>query len=240
MATECIILAGGLGTRLRSVVDQLPKVMAPVNHFPFLHYLIEHLGTQGIHNIILATGYKHELIEEWVNTREGGFNFQFSREEEPLGTGGAIYKALQMAKSEDVLIINGDSFFNISFLNMLAFHRKHRSDFTIALKPMNKFDRYGCVETDAQGRITAFLEKEYREQGLINAGVYLMNRNAFLQISFPEKFSMEKDYMEKYVGKIAMFGFLSEGYFIDIGIPDDYEKAQHDFRLGFHQGHSNF
>jgi D-glycero-alpha-D-manno-heptose 1-phosphate guanylyltransferase len=230
MISECIILAGGLGTRLRSVVNEVPKVMAPVNEEPFLYYLIKRLREQNIQRIIFATGYKHEIIANWVKDSFPESSFQFSIEEEPLGTGGAIRKAMEMAVSEDVLVLNGDSYLEVDYSQLLAFHQDKKADATLVLKSMKNFDRYGCVETDNTGRITAFLEKEYRAEGLINAGVYLLNRNRFLSHSFPEKFSMEKEYLEENVQQLPLYGFTTEGYFIDIGIPEDFARAQIDFK----------
>lgn len=229
MITDCIILAGGLGTRLRSVVNDVPKVMAPVNGLPFLHYLITSLGEQNIYNVVFASGYKHEVIEEWLSGKFQKFNFTFSVEEEPLGTGGAIHKAMQCVSASDILVLNGDSYFELNYQQLFKFHRAHQADATIALKPMNDFDRYGCVEVDPTGKISAFLEKEFRKEGFINAGVYLLNRERFLSFSFPDKFSMEKDYLEKLFEHTPMYGFVSDGYFIDIGIPQDFARAQTDF-----------
>ncbi len=230
MVKDCIILAGGLGTRLRSVVNEVPKVMAPVNDLPFLHYLLEQLSSQGIINITIASGYKHEIIEEWMREQDKGFHFQFSVEDEPLGTGGAIRKALHKTASDEVLILNGDSFCKINYEEFSDFHRSHGATATIALKHMVEFDRYGCVEMDTSYRIKAFLEKEYRQEGLINTGVYLINKKQFLALPFPEKFSIEKEFLEAFVNKIPMYGFRTEGYFIDIGIPEDYGRAQLDFK----------
>ncbi len=233
MAIDCIILAGGLGTRLRSVVSEVPKVLAPVNEKPFLHYLLVNLQQQGITNIILATGYKHELIESFIDNRYPGLTVQHSVENEPLGTGGAIHKAMLLAKSDNVLILNGDSFIDVDYTALGQAHCAHQADCSMVLKHMHNFDRYGCVETNDDLRINAFLEKQYREEGAINAGVYLINREKFLSLPFPEKFSMEKDYMEAMLRDIGMYGFFSEGYFIDIGIPEDYERVQTDFKQRF-------
>ena len=233
MLKECIILAGGLGTRLRSVVGDFPKVLAPVNDKPFLHYLLENASRQKIEHIILSTGYRHEHIESFITEKHSKKNISFAIEPEPLGTGGAIANALKQCKTDEVLILNGDTFFDIDYNFFYHHHHHHCAEFSIALRTMQNFNRYGTVAVDNQRRITAFQEKRQMEEGMINAGIYIINRPGFMELNWTQKFSLEKDYMEKYFGKIPMYGFSYDGYFIDIGIPEDYEKAQRDFKQLF-------
>jgi D-glycero-alpha-D-manno-heptose 1-phosphate guanylyltransferase len=222
---ECIILAGGLGTRLKSAVPDLPKCMAPVAGKPFLHYIIEMLLRQNVSRFIFSLGYKHEYIETFIQQNYPQINYVFSVEDEPLGTGGAIRLSCNKAKQENVLILNGDTMFNIDLQKLMSFHIQHKAACTLSLKPMQKFDRYGVVEIDKEGNIQSFKEKKYYEEGNINGGVYALNVNRFSNIPFNDKFSFETDYLEKYHSSEKMIGLIQDSYFIDIGIPEDFERA---------------
>lgn len=227
---ECVVLAGGKGTRLRSVVSDLPKCMAPVAGRPFLAWLLDDLREAGFDHIILSLGYKHEAVEAWVATRPDRDSITCVVEEEPLGTGGGVRLALRQAREGAVFILNGDTFFGVDYAAMQAFHRQSGAQATLALKPLRDFDRYGEVTLDGQGRITAFREKRPCAEGLINGGVYLLQREALAEM--PDRFSLEKDYFEPHAESAGLAGFRSEGYFIDIGIPADYARAQRDFAGG--------
>lgn len=222
---ECIILAGGLGTRLKSAVPDLPKCMAPVADKPFLHYVIEMLLQQNITRFIFSLGYKHEDIEAYIKQNYPQIDYVFSVESEPLGTGGAIRLACTQTKQENVLILNGDTMFNIELQKLMSFHIQHNAACTLSLKPMRKFDRYGVVELNKDSNISSFKEKKYYEEGNINGGVYALNINNFLKNNFSDKFSFETDYLEKYYSSEKMMGLIQDSYFIDIGIPEDYERA---------------
>ena len=227
---ECVVLAGGKGTRLRSVVADQPKCLAPVAGRPFLAWLLDDLREAGFDHIILSLGYKHEAVEAWVATRADNDTLTCVVEEEPLGTGGGVRLALQQATEDEVFILNGDTFFGVDYRAMQAFHRQSGALATLALKPLRNFDRYGEVTLDERSRITAFREKQPCAEGLINGGVYLLQRNALT--AMPEKFSLEKDFFEPRAQEGSLAGFRSEGYFIDIGIPADYDRAQRDFAEG--------
>jgi D-glycero-alpha-D-manno-heptose 1-phosphate guanylyltransferase len=228
---EAVILAGGMGTRLQSVVSDVPKCMAPVAGKPFLYYLLATLEKAGFDHIILSLGYKHEIIEEWLDTLSFSMRISFVIEKEPLGTGGAVKYVLPQAEEANVFILNGDTFFGVDYTGMLELHQQTNAMATLALKRMEKFNRYGVVEVDETShRILRFLEKQDCESGLINGGTYLIKREA--PDIFPAKFSLEKDFFEAKVSDGILAGFLSDGYFIDIGIPDDYSRAQKDFKDG--------
>ncbi|ANH81752.1 histidinol phosphate phosphatase [Niabella ginsenosidivorans] len=229
-AQEAIILAGGLGTRLREAVPDLPKCMAPVAGQPFLYYVINYLRRQGIQRFIFSLGYRHEVIEAYLQKEFSALQYQCCVEEEPLGTGGAIHLALTKADGEHIFVMNGDSFFAFDAEKMHQLHTTAKAACTLALKPMQDFDRYGVVTLDASGHITSFKEKQYYEKGLINAGVYLVSKPQLFAKQFPSKFSFEKDYLEQYVSEGKFCGSVEEGYFIDIGIPADYTKAGKDFQ----------
>lgn len=230
---ECIVLAGGLGTRLQGVIGQFPKCMAPVNGKPFLHYIFEYLKAQGCTRVILSLGFKHEVITEWLSGQTLSFETDYVIEHEPLGTGGGISLAMSKAQTEDVAVLNGDTMFRVDLRSQMAFHKEHNAGTTLALKAMHHFDRYGLVRTDAHGIITAFEEKRPTEDGLINGGVYIINKAALLSKALPQKYSFEKDYLEAFVNEGKFFGYTDDAYFIDIGIPADYAQAGEDFKQMF-------
>jgi D-glycero-alpha-D-manno-heptose 1-phosphate guanylyltransferase len=246
---EVIILAGGLGTRLRSVVTDVPKCMAPVAGKPFLGWLLEWLARFPVTRVVLSVGYKREVIQEYVDARDWPFQTDYAVEETPLGTGGGIRLALSHCTEDRVFVLNGDTFFNAD-LERLVFS----APVTVALKPMRDFDRYGAVTvqrstagptasenyfsgrypknqfpeafTDLTFQITAFREKAPCREGLINGGVYAIDRSRLNLSALPEKFSFEKEVLEPMALKGEVAGQVSDGYFIDIGIPEDYARAQ--------------
>jgi D-glycero-alpha-D-manno-heptose 1-phosphate guanylyltransferase len=222
---ECIILAGGLGTRLRSVVPDLPKCMAPVAGKPFLAHVVSYFQHQGVEKFIFSLGYKHEVIQGYLEAEYPALQKQYVIEKDPLGTGGAIQLACRQATEKNVLILNGDTLFSIQLPALTAFHEQHQSHCTLALKPMQHFERYGVVEITDTGAIKSFQEKRYYESGLINGGIYALQVAPFLKEGLPEKFSFEKDYLEKLYTVRPMYGVVQDEYFIDIGIPEDFEKA---------------
>ncbi len=232
MIREAIILCGGLGTRIANVLPGIPKVLAPVAGRPFLSHVIEHLALQGITKFILAAGYQHEFIEKYIEDEFGkGENslkkiFEFSIEPKPLGTGGAIRLALNCTSSENILVSNGDTLFRIDLKRFADFHLHAGAMCTLAIKPMNNFHRYGAVETDAQENIVMFKEKQFFPSGYINTGTYLLNKNAFVNLPLPEAFSFEKNYLEQYFHSEKIMGMVQDEYFIDIGVPEDLEKAR--------------
>jgi D-glycero-alpha-D-manno-heptose 1-phosphate guanylyltransferase len=235
MIKEAIILAGGLGTRLRSVVSDVPKCMALIGGKPFLHYLIEFLKKNGIEHFIFSVGYLNEVIEKYLNTNYSNLHFTLSCEDEPLGTGGAIKLAAGKASDENALVCNGDTFYQVDIDLLYKFHIQKKAVCSLNLKPMKNFDRYGAVDLNEDHSIKSFKEKQFYSEGLINGGVYALNIQDFLAEKFPEKFSFEKDYLEKKVKapkkEHGIFGIIQNHYFIDIGIPEDYEKAQHELPL---------
>ena len=226
---QAIVLAGGLGTRLRSVVPDLPKCMAPVAGMPFLFYVIKYFQNAGVEDFIFSLGYKHEVIERYLEQSFSGLTYTCIVEHEPLGTGGAIRLAADSASDETVLVLNGDTLFEVNLEQLGRFHDHNNADCTLALKPMHQFDRYGVVETNDNNEVVSFREKKYYEEGMINGGVYALNRLSFLKESLPMRFSFERDYLESHYTKRRIYGYIDPGYFIDIGIPEDYNKAQADF-----------
>lgn len=234
MITEAIILAGGLGTRLRSVVADVPKCMAPVADKPFLAYVINALQNRGIQKFIFSLGYKSEVIAQYLEAEFTSLSYSIVIEDKPLGTGGAIKLACEKVIGENVLIFNGDTYFDIDLKALSDFHFTHGAACSIGLKHMQQFDRYGSVALSSTNIISAFNEKKFMESGLINAGIYALRVQPFLANKFPLVFSFEKEYLEKSTALHHIYGKVFDDFFIDIGIPEDYEKAQHQLP-GFYQ-----
>lgn len=223
---EAIILAGGLGTRLRSIVDDIPKPMAPINGKPFLEYIIKYLSRNNVDRIILSVGYKWQIIKEYFGYKYENIELVYSVEDEPLGTGGALKKAMSKANNEEVYIVNGDTFFDI---NLKDLKLNSDSKLTLSLKKMKKFDRYGHVKTGSQGNVIAFEEKGYCESGEINGGIYLSSKLIFDGFELHDKFSFE-EFIQNNFTDLKIFAKSFEDYFIDIGIPKDYKKAQDELK----------
>jgi D-glycero-alpha-D-manno-heptose 1-phosphate guanylyltransferase len=227
-ARECIVLAGGLGTRLQEAVPGLPKCLAPVAGKPFLSYIIDYLRMQGVQRFVFSLGYRHEAIEEFLQSKYSTLDYSVVIENEPLGTGGAIKLALQNTREENVVITNGDTLFKVDLDSLFFLHLEKNAECTMALKTMKDFERYGVVEKNENDQIISFREKQYYAEGQINGGLYILNREKFNQRNLPYQFSFEKDYLEKFFTEAKFYASLHNGYFIDIGIPEDFNKAQSD------------
>lgn len=230
---EGIILAGGLGTRLRSVVSELPKCMAPVAGHPFLYHVLKYMAGQRFSRVVLALGYMHEAVEAWITAEQWPFDIRYSLEEVPLGTGGAIRQAMEQTSVQDVFVFNGDTYFDVDLEQMLYRHRLQGAAVTLALKPMTHFSRYGVVETNEQHRIIAFREKQPCVEGRINGGIYLINKFSSCLESPQSRFSFETDILQAKVHTQIFSGYDSDGYFMDIGVPEDYMQANRDFQDGY-------
>ncbi|MBX7107730.1 MAG: nucleotidyltransferase family protein [Chitinophagales bacterium] len=235
MVNTAIILAGGFGTRLQAVVKDRPKPMADINGKPFLQYLLDYLQLQGIENCILSVGYKWESIQDYFGSKYGSLHLTYSVEESPLGTGGAIKMALEKISGDECFVFNGDTFFGIDLKDFYRRHQSQDSVLTLALKRMTDFDRYGVVVTDALGKVTSFEEKKFYQQGNINGGIYLLRKRLFDGLDLPEKFSFEKDLMESHLARLSVYGVVFDDYFIDIGIPEDYERSKHELERFTHR-----
>lgn len=225
MFTEAIILAGGFGTRLQSAVNNVPKCMAPVNGKPFISYVVNHLLSQGVNRIIFSLGYKSESIIDYIEKEYKNLDKEYSIEQTPLGTGGAIKLACTKAKEKRVIIQNGDTLFKVNVRDLTNFHYSKNADCVVALKEMVNIDRYGTVDMNNKNIIIAFNQNHSCQFGLINGGVYILNAKEFLKENLPEAFSFETDYLQRFFSVRSMFGLKQDEYFIDIGVPDDYERA---------------
>jgi D-glycero-alpha-D-manno-heptose 1-phosphate guanylyltransferase len=229
MTTTAIILAGGLGTRLRSIVAHLPKPMANVAGKPFLHYVLTQLQHAGITHVILSVGYKWETIRDYFGDAFENITLNYCVEEVPLGTGGAIKAAMQLCTSEKVLVLNGDSIFNFELKQFVNYNTT--APVLMAARIIDDASRYGTLTIDAKNVVTNFIEKtNLAQQGTINTGIYLIHKTSFLNdCPTQNKFSIEQDYFAHIVQRQKIQAYTAQGYFIDIGIPEDYTRAQYEF-----------
>lgn len=221
---EAIVLAGGFGTRLAGVVKDVPKPMAPVCGRPFLEYVLGALLREGIDHIVLAVGYKKECIIEQFGSTFLGVPIDYSVEEQPLYTGGAIKRALGLCRDERVFAVNGDTFFPVQLQAMRRFATEKHTPAVIAVKQMKDFSRYGTVRFDSAQYVISFQEKCFCREGFINGGVYDMERSVLEH--FPSAFSLEKDCLPQLAEQRRLQAFCDDADFIDIGIPEDYRAAQ--------------
>lgn len=229
--TEALVLAGGFGARLRQIVSDVPKPMADINGKPFLSYLLRRLSLANIRHVVISTGYMHEKIENFFGRSFENIRISYSQETEPLGTGGAIRFALHKIESADFFVLNGDTLFNINFERFENFYSTKGTMLAVALRKVDEANRYGSVNIDKSAKITGFNEKNTAVKGasLINGGVYLMNKKLFENRNLPAAFSFEKDILEKCYLEDEFFGMTFDSFFIDIGIPEDYARAQKEF-----------
>ena len=221
---EAIILAGGFGTRLKSVVADLPKPMAPINGRPFLAFLLDSLQEKGFTRIILSVGYRSAAIRDYFGSSYRGMAITYAVESSPLGTGGAIALAMKLAKQEAIFVFNGDTYLEIDAVALLACWQKTQLPM-IVVRHVPDAGRYGRVESD-HGRITSFHEKGEAVEGLINAGCYILPKTVFDDFELPVAFSFETDYLPHALQHGSLMACPCDGLFIDIGIPEDYSKAQ--------------
>lgn len=228
MIEDAIILAGGFGTRLAAVVADVPKPMAPVAGRPFLEHLLDRLLSQGVRRVVLAVGYKHEVIQNHFGSEYRGLEVSYSVETDPLWTGGALRQAFEEAGLVRALALNGDTFCTADLSAFSAAHAKADRACSLTLVPVEDAGRYGAVELDAAGRVSAFREKNPQPApGLINAGVYALERRVF-ELAPPEKkFSFEQAVLQAHAASAGFAGFIAtDATFIDIGIPEDFYRAQ--------------
>lgn len=228
--TDLLILAGGLGTRLRQAVRDVPKPMAPINGLPFLEYLMAHWRKQGIRRFVLSVGYMADSIEAYFGTRHHSCIVAYAREDAPLGTGGAIRDALINGtySSERLTIVNGDTWFPVSLARLAADADQTGKPVTIAVKRMADNDRYGGIVLDENGLVRQFIAASRSETNpVINGGTYLVNR-AWLAKQLRHRtgtFSFEHDVLEALAAAGMLAASVQDVEFLDIGIPEDYLRA---------------
>ena len=221
------ILAGGAGTRLRSVVSDRPKVLALLGGKPFIAYLLDRLAAQGIQKVVLCTGYLGEQVREVLGDHYLGMQLFYSREAQPMGTGGAIVQALPQLASKTILLLNGDSYCDTNLPASLAWHRDRQARATVVLAHVEQGARYGRVEIGPDGSIKRFCEKDPAliGGGWINSGVYWMEREVLAGLPAGRPFSLEKEVLGSWTGD-GLYGYRDYGRFLDIGVPEDYAKAE--------------
>lgn len=228
--TEAVVLAGGLGTRLRERVSDRPKPMAPVAGVPFLAHQISWLARGGIERAILSVGFKHETIHAYFGDHFQDVGIIYSVEETPLGTGGGTRLALDHVRTRDVVLVNGDTFFAVDLASLHRAHRTREAMVTLAVRHLDDTARYGRVELEADGFVRRFTAPQSGQPGTVNGGVYVVSAEAFRSHAPEGRFSLEDDFLAAGAGILPFYGRRFDGYFIDIGTPDDFERAQTELR----------
>ncbi len=227
------VLAGGLGTRLRSVVADRPKVLATVAGRPFLAYLLDRLEQAGIENTVLLVGFQAEQVRNTFGDKYGRMSLHYSNEPEPRGTAGAVRLALPLLTTETVLVLNGDSYCDLDIAAYLEFHRSHGHGASIALTQVENASRFGRVHLGDDDRVIRFEEKDpIPAPGWINAGIYLIQRKLIGTIATGLAVSMERDVLPTWVEQGDVRGYRGGGRFIDIGVPESYGAAAAFFAIG--------
>ncbi len=222
MIEEAVVLAGGFGTRLRAVVSDVPKCLAPIAGRPFLTYQLDILQRAGLRRVVLATGYKSEMIEAAIGAAHGKLTVSYSRETTPLGTGGALWQALSCCHGERVLVLNGDTYVALDFTAMTE---APACDVLVSVVSVPDCARYGSVKLDER-KIVTFEEKGRSGPGLINSGTYLVRRDLVARLPRTGAFSLEHDILEAELHHLAIEAFVSDVPLIDIGTPEDFTRAQ--------------
>ncbi|MGE0268885.1 MAG: nucleotidyltransferase family protein [Candidatus Omnitrophota bacterium] len=228
---DVVILCGGLGKRLRSIDPDTPKVMVQFEERPFLDIVMEKLYEQGFQRFVLCTGYKAQWIEDYYRKNDRDFVVDFSREEEPLGTGGAVKNAQPIVESDPFFVLNGDCYCEVDFKKFAEFHRSKKAAASMVAARMEDSKDYGSLTMDDSDRILAFEEKKDKGAAFINAGRYCFNQDVFEMMPEEGKFSLEYDVFPSLI-EDGLYGFKSKGEFFDIGTPERYEKAMEFFRNG--------
>ena len=224
--TTAVVLAGGFGTRLRSVVADRPKVLAPVAGRRFLAYLLDQLADAGLQEVVLCTGYLGEQIRAAFGARWRKLHLRYSQETESLGTAGALRNALALLPTEDVLVLNGDSYCDVNLRAIIELHRTRHAAATVAVTEAQDANRYGAVVVESDGAISGFVEKGSNGPGFINAGVYVLDRQFVAAIPPGTQVSLERDCFPHSVGK-GLFAHQATGRFVDIGTVESFAEAQH-------------
>lgn len=227
--TSAVILAGGLGTRLRSIVPDLPKPMAPINGRPFLEHQMRYWIGQGINHFVLSVGYRSQIISDYFGTQFEGASLDYVTEESPLGTGGGLILASKkVSQHEKFLLLNGDTYFEVELKNLISFSDKANADWCFSLFRTGEVGRYLGMNISPNGQIVSLQADASSSEILANGGVYLVNPRALstLQLVSGDKVSLEEDIFPAAMtlGQ-RFFGIEFRNIFIDIGVPDDYLRA---------------
>lgn len=227
---KAVVLAGGFGTRLASVVKNVPKPLAPIEGKPFLSILLDDLKKQGVTDVVLAVHYLKEKIFDYFKFSYNGMNIKYSEEEKPLGTGGGLQKALKFYPEEEpVICLNGDSFIEISYRDLMTNYKVNTLDLCVGLRFVDNCDRYGQAHIEKE-KIIKFTSKGSSLPGIVNAGIYVLSLKLFHRMDLPESFSFEKEVLQERLNQLKCGYVVSKGKFLDIGIPEAYKKSKSFFR----------
>lgn len=221
---EAIVLAGGRGTRLRPVVSDLPKVMAPISGRPFLEFLLDRLAISGVRHVLLSVGYKASAIIDYFGVQYAGMDLTYVTEDFPLGTGGAVRLALDSLQGDHAFVLNGDTYLDLEFCEVEALWRERKTPIIVGAS-VPDVSRYGTLRVN-HGTVVGFEEKNASGPGVINAGAYVFSRDQLSSFPLHQPFSLEVDYLAKTMNNHTFAFFQSRAQFIDIGIPEDFEKCQ--------------
>jgi D-glycero-alpha-D-manno-heptose 1-phosphate guanylyltransferase len=225
-----IILCGGKGTRLQTVVNDRPKSMAIINNEPFLCYLFKQLSKSDLNNIILSTGYKADIIESYFGKKIYNLSLKYSREKQSLGTGGAVKLALSKVETDYIMVMNGDSYLDIDLKSYVSWHFKNKYNSSMVLAKVENISRYGNVKADNDGRVLSFEEKDGNNKpGWINGGIYILKKTMLDTVPPDINYSLERDFFPKLIDK-GLYRFNFDGKFIDIGTPESFTAAQEFFK----------
>lgn len=216
-----IVLAGGKGARLRKVIEDIPKPMSPVLNKPFLEYLLCQLINQGFIDIIISIGYKGDVIKSYFGRGEKwNARITYSYEDTPLGTGGAVKKAVDFVNDENFILINGDSFSELDISGLVEYHKSRNADITLGMVRVDDMGRYGGIDINEKGEVLDFCEKGRVGSGVINGGYYIFKKKVFEGLPYGS-YSLENDVLPGFIGN-GLYGMINECFFVDIGIPKDY------------------
>jgi D-glycero-alpha-D-manno-heptose 1-phosphate guanylyltransferase len=230
MKPHALILAGGLGTRLRGVLADRPKVLAPVAGRPFLHYLLDQLQAAGVQNVVFCCGYRADQVEATFGGRHGSLSLTYSRETQPLGTAGAVRLALTHVAGESLLVLNGDSYVDCPLGDFMAWHLERAFAGSLLLTRVADAARFGTVTVDEKGAIRSFQEKRgVPEPGWINGGIYLLSRRLIEQLPLGQPMSLEHDAFGRWLTE-GLGGYQREAAFLDIGTPESLAQADEFFQ----------
>lgn len=225
MSREAIVLAGGLGLRLRDAVPDLPKILAPVAGRPFVSYVLELLEASGFCRAVLAVGYRRDIVMATLGDRFGGLAIDYAIEETPLGTGGAVWQASARLDGPQFFVMNGDTFIDAPFAAMERALETPGTDIAMAVCPVAEAGRFGLVETEAS-RVRGFREKASGASGLVSAGACLMRRDLPARFPIAGAFSLEIDLFQRHLPSLGIEAVVADGTFLDIGVPEDYARAE--------------
>ena len=222
-----VILCGGKGTRLSPIIADRPKALAKINNVPFIFYLLEQLEESGINKVVLCTGYLGNLIVDAVGLKYKQLDVMYSEEQSALGTGGALRNCIGYVLTDYAIVMNGDSYTDFDIQHLFAWHQEKKAVVSLVAVKVPEVERYGSIGINSHQQITEFFEKKKEVEfssGLVNAGIYMMDRNEIGKLPGNKSFSFEQEYLPSIVGR-NLFGFQSNGRFIDIGTPASFHSA---------------